>query len=512
MQQQTAATEHALSGWQLVVATFGISIGTLLITLDQFIANVSIPNISGDLGVSQDNGSWVITSYVVANAVTVPMTGWLTGVVGRVRLFYLSIFLFVTMSVLCGIAPSFKMLLIFRVLQGLSSGALIPLSQALLLTVYPTKKGFAMGIWGLVVMVGPALGPVVGGWVTDNINWRWIFYINVPIGLPAGFICLFLLRHLESKRIKSPIDLVGLTLLVLSVGAYQIMLDRGYDDDWFSSRFIVSLAIISFISFCFLLVWELTHPHPILHLHAFKSRNFTMGNIVLAFAVLAIFGNLIVAPIWTFSQLDYTPLWSGYAIAPFGVAALFIFPLVGQYADRIDLRIWVFSGFALFAISFFFIAYLYADTPFGLLAWPRFLQGIGFAFFYVPLTTVALSEISDAEMPYATSLFSFIRLIFISSGVSFATNFYYRREVFFQSRFVDYVIPSNPQFAPYYAAVKEHTGLTGNSVDAFVQQMIERQAYTQTFLELCYISAWIYAILAFVSLCFNVKKKRALAK
>jgi len=497
-----------LSGLKLFIATLAVSVGTLLISLDQFIANVALPTISGDLGVSQDNGTWVITSYIVANAITVPLTGWLTSLFGRVRLFCVSAILFSIMSLFCGLSVSFPMLIIFRIFQGLVSGSLIPLSQALLLMLFPNKKGFAMGMWGLVVMVGPALGPVVGGWITGNINWSWIFNINVPLGLLAGVVAYVMLRPFESKREKLPIDVIGIALLAVTVACYQVMLDRGTDDDWFRSNFIVTLGIIAVIGFSFFIVWEKYHKNPVVDLSFFRSRNFTVGSLIIGLSMMFIFGSLVIGPTWVQAQLGYTPLWAGYSIAPFGFSALFIFPLVGLYLHILDLRLWIIVGLALLAPPFFYLAYLSIHTPFANLAWPRFFQGIGFALFYVPLTTISLAGIPDHKMPSAAGVFSFTRMMFISTGVSLSSTYFVLRENFFQSRYAEMVIPSNPQFAPYFEALKTQLGLTGDRANAFVYKMVQNQAYTETFLELCYLSAW-GCVLLFIMIFFFRSPKKA---
>ena len=495
-----------MRGFKLVLAALAVGVGTLLITLDQFIANVAIPTISGDLGVSENNGTWVMTSYTVANAIVLPLTGWLAGIFGRVRFFALSAILFSIMSLLCGLSASFPMLISFRILQGLVSGALIPLSQALLLMLFPDKKGFAMGIWGLVVMVGPAVGPVLGGWITGNFSWPWIFFINVPTGILAGIVAYALLRPYESERKKLPFDVIGISLLAVAVGAYQIMLDRGTDDDWFRSHFIVVLASIAAIGLCFFIVWEIFHPHPVVDLSFFKSRNFCLGSLVIGFAVMIALGNLVVGPIWVQAQLGYTPLWAGYSIALFGLSAVFVFPFVGQYLHLLDLRVWVFLGLAFMAIPFFYIAHLNMDPPYFNIAWPRFFQGIGFAAFFVPLTTISLAGIPEEKMASAAGIFSFIRMMFISSGISLSTSYYSLRENFFQSRYVEYVIPSNPQFAPYYEILRTRLGLTGDHANAFVYQMVQNQAFTQTFYELCYISGLLLVAISLLVFVFRSPK------
>lgn len=492
---------HPFFGFKLFLATLSVSIGTLLITLDQFIANVALPTISGELGVSDDNGTWVITSYTVANGITVPLAGWLTLRLGRVRLFCLSSILFAIMSFLCGMSPSFSMLISFRILQGLVSGSLIPLSQSLLLMLFPKQKGFAMGIWGLVVMVGPAIGPVLGGWITQSYSWRWIFYINVPLGIIAGIVTFILLYHYESKRKNEPIDVIGLLLLVITVAAYQVMLDRGNDDDWFRSNFIVALGVIAFIGFCFFLVWEHFHSYPVVDLSFFKSRNFTMGCLVIGLMAMVLFGSLVVGPNWVQAQLGYTPLWAGYSIALFGASSLFIFPLVGRFLHLMDARVWAAIGLVFLILPFFYLAYLSIWTPFENLAWPRFYQGIGFALVFVALTMVTLSGIPEHKMPSAAGIFSFTRMMSVSAGVSISSAYFMERENFFQSRYVEYVIPSNPQFQVYYEALKTQLGLTGLHADAFTYKMVMNQAFTETFLEMCYLGGWVFVFL-FVALFF----------
>ncbi len=495
-----------LKGFSLFATTCGVSIGTLLIALDQYVANVSISTISGELGVSVDDGTWTITTYIVSNACSVPLTGWLTARLGRVRLFCFSALLFTFFSFLCGFAFNFPMLIVFRAFQGLVSGGLIPLSQTLLLFLYPKEKGFAMGIWGLVVMVGPAAGPVLGGWITSNISWRWIFYINIPLGLLATALTWYFLARFESERKKLPLDIIGMTLMFITVGAFQVMLDRGNDDDWWHSTFIVVLGILALVGFVFLIVWECFHPHPVIDLKLFKSRNFTLGSIAIGLGMSLVFVNMIVGPIWVQGPLGYTPLWAGYSIAAFGAAAIFLFPLVGALLHRMDTRIWIGMGFICIIPALFYLSYITIDVPFIDLAWPRFLMGVGFAFFYVPLTTISLEGISLERLPSATALFSFTRILFLSVTTSLSITYYARRENFFQERYVESIIPARSQYQLYYDHLKDHLGLMGQKADAFVYQMIKNQAYTETFLELCYIAGCCFVVLFFMIFLFKKTK------
>ena len=279
------ARPEPLHGLMLLLGTLALSLATFMNVLDSSIANVSIPAIAGDLGVSPNQGTWVITSFGVANAISVPLTGWLTQRFGAVKLFSASIFLFVVTSWLCGLAPSLEALVVFRIMQGLAAGPMIPLSQTLLLSSYPAAKaGTALALWGMTTLVAPVVGPLLGGWITDNMSWPWIFYINVPV----GFFCLALTWFIYSKRDtptrKLPIDSFGLVLLVLGVGCLQLMLDKGKELDWFNSTEITTLAIIAAISLVVFILWELTDEHPVVDLRLFKGRNFAFGALALSVA------------------------------------------------------------------------------------------------------------------------------------------------------------------------------------------------------------------------------------
>jgi len=503
---------QAITPVQRFFATFFVGLGTLLITLDQFIANVSIPSISGELGVSQDQGAWVITSFTVANAIMVPLTGWMTTMIGRVRLFCLATILFAITSWLCGLSVSMPMLVFFRVLQGLASGGLIPLSQTLLMLIFPPeKKGVAIGFWGLVVMIGPAMGPVLGGWITDHYGWAWIFYVNVPIGFMAGIFTYFLLSRFESPRKKVPIDAIGLGLFVIGISSLQVMLDKGNDLDWWRSHFIVTLTITSIVSLSFFVVWELFHPTPVIDLSFFKSRNFTLGSITTSITMLFLFGSFILVPLWVQAQLGYTPLWAGYTLAPIGVFAIFLFPLVGLIIHYLDLRIWIAISFILFALTFFWFSSLNIDATFWQIAGPRFFQGIGFALFYIPLTTISIEGIPEHRMPSAAGLFSFIRILFISIGVTFSMTLWIRGQAFFQSRIVENVIPANPAYGEYLADLQSTIGIQGRTADAFLNEMVINQSYTLSLLDIFYLSAWSFIALLFLLFTFKTKKKEPLA-
>src|SRR5581483_3821575 len=326
-----------LTGTTLAVGTIALSLAVFMNVLDTSIANVSIPAIAGDLGVSPDQGTWVITSFGVANAISLPLTGWLSRRFGQVRLFTASVFLFVLTSFLCALAPSLSMLILFRVLQGAVAGPMIPLSQSLLLSSYPKEKsGTALGMWSITTLVAPVVGPVLGGWITDNIAWPWIFYINVPVGIVAGLMTWVIYRRRETPTAKIPIDGIGLGLLVVWVGAMQVMLDKGKDLDWFNSGQIVALAIVAVIGFVLFIIWELTDEHPIVDLSLFRGRNFWVSTLAMLLAYGMFFGNVVLLPLWLQQYMGYTATLAGLVLAPVGLFAIFLTPVVGRVMNRVD--------------------------------------------------------------------------------------------------------------------------------------------------------------------------------
>lgn len=331
---------ECLKGSRLVLLTFSVSLGIFMNVLDISIANVAIPTIAGDLAVSPDQGTWVITSFAVSQAIMLPITGWLAKRFGEVRLYVLSTFLFTVVSVLCGLSENLSMLVFFRVLQGAVSGPMIPLSQSILLANYPeNKKGFATGLWAMVAVVAPIVGPILGGWITDNYTWPWIFYINVPIGIMSAVFTYILLTGRDTPIKKTPIDVIGLLLLTIGIGTLQILLDNGNDLDWFNSNVIIVLAVVSFVALSFLIVWELTAEHPIIDLFLFTKRNFLIGTLALTLGYFLYFSNVVIFPLWLQTQMGYTPTWAGLATAPIGILPFFISPLVGNYMGRFDLRL-----------------------------------------------------------------------------------------------------------------------------------------------------------------------------
>ena len=408
---EKAAPSPAMSGSTLVLAGLVLAVSNFMVVLDTTIANVSVPHIAGGLGISSSEGTWVITSYAVAEAICVPLTGWLARRFGEVKVFIAGMVGFGVFSFLCGIAPSLGALVAFRVGQGLCGGPLMPISQTLLMRIFPKEKhGMAMALWSMTTIVAPIFGPILGGTISDNWGWNWIFFINVPIAILCSIAAVALLRGAESKTEKVPVDTVGLGLLVLAVGALQIMLDLGREHDWFGSSFIIQLGIVAFLGFAFLIAWELFDRHPIVDLKVFRHRGFTVSVGALVFTYGAFFASLVVIPQWLQSSLGYTATWAGYATAWNGVAAVFMAPVAAILSQKMDPRLLVSGGILWLAVtSLTRVVWWTSGSDFWTLALPQLIQGAGMPFFFVPLTTLALGAVDEDEVASAAGLMNFLR-------------------------------------------------------------------------------------------------------
>ena len=414
-----AVTTPMLQGSALVAAGLVLAIANFLVVLDTTIANVSVANIAGALAVSPSQGTWVITSYSVAEAITVPLTGWLAGRFGSVKVFVASMLGFGLFSFLCGTATSLPMLVMFRVLQGLCGGPLIPLSQTLLLRVFPPKLApAATGIWAMTTLVAPILGPIMGGFLCDNVGWSFIFWINVPIALLCGWAAWRLLGKFDATTARQRVDVVGLGLLVVWVGALQVLLDLGKDADWFASPLIVTLAIVAAIGFVVFLIWELTEAHPIVDVRVFRHRGYAASVLTLCVGFGSFFAANVLLPLWLQQYMGYTASWAGYVSALLGITAVICAPFVANLSGKVDARLLVSLGLGWMALITFFRGQ--ADTDlnyFGIGHW-LLLQGFGMPLFFVPLTTLALASVQPAETASAAGLMSFCRTL---SG-AFATS------------------------------------------------------------------------------------------
>ena len=484
-----------LHGSQLVLGTFALSLATFMNVLDSSIANVSIPAIAGDMGVSPAQGTWVITSFAVANAISVPLTGWLTQRFGQVRLFTASILLFVLASWLCGLAPNIGMLILFRVIQGAVAGPMIPLSQTLLLASYPkAKAGTAMAMWAMTVLVAPVAGPLLGGWITDNISWPWIFYINIPVGLAAAAMTWSVYRKRDPGPRRVPLDYVGLGLLVLWVGALQIMIDKGKELDWFASNQILALAVVAVVGFLFFLAWELTDKHPVVDLRLFGRRNFTMATVALSVAYGVFFGNVVLLPLWLQQYMGYTATLAGMALAPVGVLAMLMSPWVGKNVGKIDARKLATISFLGFALVMWMRSRFNTDTDFESILIPTVLQGAAMAFFFIPLQTLVFSGLPPERMPDAAGLSNFVRIFAGGVGVSIYTTLWESRAVLHHANLAATINRGNQTATQTLSQL----GAAGNNPEqalAMVNRLIDQQAYTMAATDLFYLSSALFVVL-----------------
>jgi DHA2 family multidrug resistance protein len=483
-----------LTGSKLLWVTVALSMANFMEVLDVTIANVSIPSISGNLGVSSNEGTWIITSYAVANAISVLSTGWLSQRFGQVRVFTTAIILFTVASMMCGLSFTFPMLLFFRVMQGGVSGLMVPLSQALLLGSYPPeKRGVGMAIWGMTVTIAPVLGPIIGGMITDNIGWSWIFFINVPFGLGAAFLTWKTLSDRETQTRKVPVDYVGFLLIVIWVGSLQILLDKGNELDWFGSPLIVGLAITSVVAFIVFLIWELTDENPIVDLRLFLIRNFTAASVAMAVGYTIFFATIIVLPLWLQTELGYTATWAGLVVAPTGLLALVLAPIIGKNAQKIDLRWLATIAFIVFSILSFWRATYPPDADYRTLAMPQFLQGIAIATFFTPLISLAMGSLEPSKIASGSGLMNFLRMTAASFGASLAITVWDHRNAFNQTVLVE---RANPYSAPYqdYLDHLSTLGIHDTQATGAVSFELTRQVSVRSVDDIFSLCAWLFLL------------------
>ena len=491
---QTSAVPAPLTGAKLVMGSFAVALATFMNVLDSSIANVAIPTISGNLGVSVDEGTWVITLFAAANAVAIPLTGWLTQRVGQVRLFVGAILMFVLSSWLCGIAPNLATLLAARILQGAVAGPLIPLSQAILLSSYPKEKSAAaLALWAMTATVGPIAGPALGGWMTDSYSWSWIFYINVPVGLFAAAVTWAIYRDRETATRKLPIDLVGLASLITWVASLQIMLDKGKDLDWFSSPVIVALAVVALLSFLFFVIWELTEANPIIDLRLFKGRNFLAGTVAISVAFAIFFANLVVLPQWMQQYLAYPAVNAGLAMAPLGIFAVLLAPVVGKILPKSELRVLATLSFLGFSGVFYMRSQFSTGVDMFTLVLPTLLQGIPTALFFVPLTAIILSGLPPEKIPAAAGLSNFVRVFCGAVGTSLATTIWNDRAVLHHARLVEQASPGNPLYGAALQSIESTLGFSPAQAAAYFERGLNTQAIMLGLNDIFWISGLIFA-------------------
>ena len=482
MQDKAAYTPPSL-----LLATLALSLATFMQVLDSTIANVALPTIAGNLGVSADQGTWVITSFAVCNAIALPLTGWFTRRFGQLKLFIGSVLMFTLTSFLCGFAHNMTELIIFRAMQGFFAGPMFPMCQTLLLVIFPPmKRSMALALLSMVTVVAPIVGPITGGWITDNYSWPWIFYINVPIGIFASIVVWTQMRGREETTTTAPIDYIGIGLLVIGVGLLQVVLDKGNDLDWFASPEIIIMSVISAIGLVAFVIWELGERHPIVNLRLFKERNFAIGTTALMLGYAAFFAINIILPQWLQTQMGYTAIWAGLAAAPMGFLPLLLTPIVGRYASKVDLRILASMSFLIMGASCLFRAQFNTNVDFRTIAEVQMFMGIGVAFFFMPLTTIVLSNLQGAEVAEGSGLATFFRVLGGSFASSLTTWIWSRREVFHHANLTESVSIYNPSAVDY---LDKMGGATQQHL-AFVDRTIEQQAYMMSTIDYFWILGW----------------------
>ncbi len=500
------ASPAPMTGSLLFVTAVALALGTFMQVLDSTIANVSIPAIAGDLGVSTSQGTWVVTSFSVANGISLPLTAWLMKRYGVVKIFVSAVALFTLASFLCGISWNLESLILFRVFQGAASGPLQPGSQVLLIMIFaPAKRGAALGIWAMTAMVAPVCGPILGGYISDNISWPWIFFINVPIGIACGLIAWRNMKSRETPTAKLPVDLTGLMLLVVWVGALQIVLDTGKDADWFNSTVIVVETLVAVIGFIAWLVWELKEPHPIVDLSLFKSRNFTVATVIFCLGYALFIGGNLLQPLWLQTKLGYTATWAGLVLAPGGVVAFFLSPLVARSMGKIDARWIAVLGIAAFAISCFMRSDYTTDGDFRAMMIPMLVQGVALATFFIAMTTLTLNGLEGRTVPQASSLATFARVTAGSFAVALTTTAWERIGTVHQTRLAEAMGSTDPTFSHAVTTMRS-AGMSAQQAVAAIAQQVSDQASFLGVIDFFRASGW--CLLALIPLIWLTKRSR----
>jgi MFS transporter, DHA2 family, multidrug resistance protein len=484
---ETPAPSPALSLPQINpwIVAIAVMCATFMEVLDTTVVNVSLPHIAGNLSATVDEATWVLTSYLVANAIVLPITGWLASRFGRKNLLMMSVVGFTISSFCCGLAPNLPFLVIFRILQGASGGCLQPLSQAVLLEAFPAdQRGKAMAFWGFGIVVAPVLGPVMGGWLTDNYSWRWVFYINIPVGVLS---ILMTQRYIFDppylSRLKGRIDYWGIGLLALWVGALQVVLDKGQQEDWLESTFIRYFVVVTVAALIAFLIRELTIDDPVVKLSVLKNRTYTTGVFLMTVMGFVLYGSLVLLPVWLQTLLGYPSLQAGIALAPRGVGAMIGMPIVGIILGKWDPRKVLASGFALAAATLWGFSRLNLQAGYWDFFWPQFIQGFALSLLFVPLTTITMSQISRPEMGNATSLFNLTRNLGGSCGIAMVTTLYSRYTQKYINRLGESVTPFNNAASQWINSLR-HMGMTGQQSVAAMFGQVQRQAAMLAFVEL----------------------------
>ena len=438
----------AVNPWIIALT---VTLATFMEVLDTSIANVALPHIAGSLSAGQDESTWVLTSYLVSNAIVLPLSGWLSSIIGRKHFYMGCVALFTISSSLCGLAPNLPMLIVFRILQGAGGGGLQPSEQAILADTFaPAKRGMAFAVYGIAVVMAPAIGPTLGGWITDNFTWRWIFFINIPVGILSLLLTSRLIQdppYFKRRKLKETrIDYTGLGFVALGLGTLQVVLDKGQRDDWFESNFIVALTVVSVASLIFVIFWEWHHKDPIIDLHLFRERTFATANFLMFMLGFALLGSTLLLPLFMQTLLGYTAERAGLALMPGGFTIMVAMPIVGFLLSRYSPRYLMMFGLSMLSFSLFHMTTFDLGVDFRTVTMARAFQALGLAFLFVPINTTAYSGLPRDKNNAASGLMNLARNIGGSVGISVVTTLLARRTQFHQVRLVENLSAANPQF------------------------------------------------------------------
>ena len=510
------ASRPAVNPWIIALA---VTLATFMEVLDTSIANVALPHIAGSLSAGQDESTWVLTSYLVSNAIVLPLSGWLSSIVGRKRFYMGCVFLFTVSSFLCGFAPNLAALIVFRILQGAGGGGLQPSEQAILADTFPpAKRGMAFAVYGIAVVMAPAIGPTLGGWITDNYSWRWIFFVNIPVGILSLLLTSRLIQDppyfRRRKLSETKIDYVGLGFVALGLGCLQIVLDKGQREDWFESHFILMLAIIAAGALLFVIWWEWRQKDPIIDLHLFKERTFAVSNMLMFMLGFALLGSTLLLPLFLQTLLGYTAELSGMALSPGGFAIMVLMPIVGFLLSRFDARYLLLFGLSMLSFSLFHMTTFNLGIDFKTAALARVIQASGLAFLFVPINTAAYAYLPREKNNAASGLMNLARNIGGSVGISFVTTMLDRRTQKHLADLTAQLTAANAHFQAVLRGIAASLVAHGTSpADAqrqaygVIQGTLQRQATMLAYIDNFYMLG--FAILAMIPMVFLMKKTKS---
>jgi DHA2 family multidrug resistance protein len=500
--------------WLIAVV---VALAAFMEVLDTSIANVALPYIAGNLGASNDQSTWVLTSYLVSNAIILPISGWLAGTLGRKRFFMACLGVFTVSSLLCGMAPSLGLLLFFRVLQGAGGGGLQPMAQAILADTFPPQqRGLAFALYGITAITAPTIGPTLGGWITFNYSWRWIFFINLPVGLATWFLVRRVVEDppylARLKRAGARLDYIGIALLTLGIGALQILLDKGQEDDWFGSRFISTLIVTAAVCLTALVIWEWFQKAPIIDVRMFKSFNFAGASLMMFMLGILLFSSLVLMPQFLQTLVGYTSELAGLALSAGGLVLLFEMPLMGKLTTKLQARYLIaFGWFALSVAMYYSTKRIDLQISFNAAVWLRIAQVIGLGFLFVPITVVAYIGIPPDKNNSVAGIINFMRNIGSSVGTSLVTTLIARRSQFHQQILVDYVRVDNPNLQNSVNGLTQslaHAGLGTHQAQlqayARIYEDLQAQAASLAYIDTFMVLAVMAAIMFFLA--FALKK------